>query len=174
MANHIGTKLSRLIRERSYLSGEIERLEEAAQDLQREIEALRAKRKTKVVELKRVRLRLVEVDDFIRADAPNIDPNDINVVRRTPRQSTGAHGTLVGAVVALLRSNLDAVSTIEVAEKLAPEFGLPWTTAKGRDYTLSRVRRILNNLKERKAVARASAATGEHNQPVARWRWAGD
>ena len=31
MANHVGTKLARLIRERSYLSGEVDRLQEAAQ-----------------------------------------------------------------------------------------------------------------------------------------------
>ncbi len=175
MTNPVGIKLARLIRERSYLSGEIARLEESAQRVERDIAAARIRLKTlRSVELAKAQQRLTEVDRLIQEDAPGIDPNDINVVRRTPRQTTGAHGNLIGAVIEILQSTTKGVSTIEVAQRIAPQFGMPWETANDRDYSVSRVRRILNNLKTRGAVERLSSTTTEHNQAVARWRWCAD
>jgi prefoldin subunit 5 len=78
MASHVGTKLSRLIRERSYLSGEVGRLQESARRIQAEIADARARLKAiKAAELPKALKRLAEVDRLIQVDAPGIDPNDI-------------------------------------------------------------------------------------------------
>jgi hypothetical protein len=112
MANHVGTKLSRLIRERSYLSGEIARLRESEQAILAEIEAATARLTgLRDVDLRKAQERLDEIDGLIHVEAPSIDPNDINVVRRVLRKSSAKHGALIDAVVENLRSSPDGIDS---------------------------------------------------------------
>jgi septation ring formation regulator EzrA len=175
MANHVGTKLSRLIRERSYLSGELARLRDSERAILAEIEAA-TERLTRLRDgdIHKARERLNELDRLIHEEAPSIDPNDINVVRRTLRRSSSKHGELIGAVVENLRSSPNGISTHEMASRIAPQFALPWTTREEKSDTISRVRRMLNNLKAKGAVQRLPGEMSANGQEIARWRWIAD
>jgi hypothetical protein len=175
MANHVGTKLSRLIRERSYLSGELARLRDSEQAILAEIEAATARLTgLRDVDMRKAQERLDEIDGLIHVEAPAIDPNDINVVRRVLRKSSAKHGALIAAVVENLRSSPDGISTHEMAGRIAPQFALPWTTREAKSDTISRVRRMLNNLKAKGAVQRLPGEMSVNGQEIARWRWIAD
>ena len=124
--------------------------------------------------MRKAKERLDELDRLIHEEAPSIDPNDIDVVRRKPRRSSGKHGALVDAVVESLRSSPDGISTHEMASRIAPQFELPWTTRDEKADTISRVRRMLNNLKMKGAVRRLPGELSENGQLVGRWRWIAD
>lgn len=126
------------------------------------------------VDLRKAQERLDEIDGLVHVEAPSIDPNDINVVRRVLRKSSAKHGALIDAVVENLRSSPDGISTHEMAGRIAPQFGLPWATRDEKAAAASRVRRMLNKLKAKGAIQRLPGEMSANGQEIARWRWIAD
>ena len=174
MANHISLRLSRLIRQRSYLSGEVVRAHQRVMDLTEEVAAARAKLHQAQQELANLQQWRVDLDKTIRKEAPSIDPSYIQTVQETPRQTEREHGALIETVVAYLRASSNGVTTYEVARCIAPQFGLPWETSAEKSETVSRVRRIFNNLKKRGALKRLPSTQRHKGQELGLWVWIAD
>lgn len=171
MPKRVSNRLSRLIRERSYLSGEIVRAHDRIIDLTKAMGELRTQLFEVKADLEKREARKAELDRLIRQGSSAIDPTEINTVKKTPRTTYRPRGELVGAVIENLRASPDGISTVEMTDRIAPQFGMPWGTPKERDQALERVRRILNQLKEKGAAERFRSAITPHGQRVGIWRW---
>ena len=112
MANHISLRLGRLIRQRSYLSGEVVRAHQRVMDLTEEVAAARAKLHQARQELENLQQWRADLDKTIRKEAPSIDPSYIQTVQETPRKTTREHGSLIETVVAYLRASSNGVSCL--------------------------------------------------------------
>ena len=174
MANHVSLRLSRLIRQRSYLSGEVVRAHQRVMDLTEEVAAARARLHQAQQELANLQQWRVDLDKTIRKEAPSIDPSYIQTVQETPRKTVREHGALIETVVAYLRASSNGVTTYEVARCIAPQFGLPWETSAEQSETVSRVRRIFNNLKKRGALKRLPSTQRHKGQELGLWVWIAD
>lgn len=174
MAKRPNNRLARLIRERSYLSGEIVRGHDLVMALTAQIGELRERVLAAREDIAHKEARKADLDALIQQGSAAIDPADINTVKKTHRRTSGPRGDLIQAVVENLMSSPDGITTLDLAERLAPQFGMPWAAANERYQTVERVRRMLNKLKVKGAVQRLDGARSPNNQKVARWKWVGD
>lgn len=163
MANYLGTKLSRLVRRRAYLGGDIIRLdarvvelrnslaaaEKAAQDAKEELQALDGEIET----------------------LSEIDVTDIRAIRATPRTTEGRHGQFVRELVRVLREADSPVDTEDLVAHMASTFSVPISTREQRKCAEDMVRRRLNELREDSAVIRLPSAPGKR---TGIWRWIAD
>jgi len=163
MANYVGLKLSRLIKERAYLAGSLP-------STQNEVEDLRANLKAKESELTQRTDRLADLDKQI-AELSAIDPNDIRPIKATPRKMIGAHGSFRQELIRLLKSYDEPVPTGELTEYMAEKFGFQTNTAKEVIAANDAVRRPLNLFRSRGVVERYPSLDGSLQ---GRWLWVGD
>ena len=174
MPHNISLRLTRLIRERSYLSGEVVRGHQRVMDLIEEVGQARARLHQAEQELGSLKRRREQLDRLIRQEAPSIDPTNIQTVQETPRTTKQEHGALITTVIENLRSSPQGISTFEMTQRIAPQFGLPWSTAAEQRDSMSRARRILNRLKTQGAVKRLPSTERRNGQKLARWLWIAD
>lgn len=154
MANYLGVPLARLIRQRAYQAGEInkvgERLEvllENVQEIQRELE-LKQARKALLEE------RLQETDRQIEAFANYLDVNDIRSIRPMPRSGQFQHGELTRFLVELLKSAEKPIPTSLIVQTAASYFGFSMATAEERDQSWRRIKQPLKIMSRKGAVKR--------------------
>ena len=95
MGNHLGARLSRLVRERAYVSGGLPEMERREASLMTDIKAVRR-------EVREINKRIAELDEGI-AHLSAIDTSQIRPIRPTPRRLGTKHGTFNAALVTLLR-----------------------------------------------------------------------
>ena len=166
MALYISHTLARLIKRRSYTSGEIRPLE-------RRVKELRALLESAEAELAGVRNELAKIDEAIAKEEADLDPEAILVRRRTARRIECRHGTFIGEIVECLKAHPESIPIYELMDQVAPKVGFPITTSQERRYAQERIRRALNTLKSKGAVMRLPSQTGLKGQPVSRWLWIG-
>lgn len=162
MANYVGLKLSRLIKERAYLSGSLS-------STQKEVDDLRSKLKTKENELAQKTDRIAEVDKLI-AEQSAIDTADIRAIRSMPRKMNGEHGGLTRELIAALKIVDKPVASGVLVEYLAEMFGYPMDTPQQRAKTRKYIRGPLNLLRKRGVVVRHPSLDGSRQ---GRWQWIG-
>lgn len=173
MASTISNRLARLIRERAYLSGEIDRTQQKVEGLDQEIVALRERQRALQEEIEDQQAKLHAIDTKIREEASSIDPNDIQSMKLTPRHAPGRHGDLVKALIEMLKI-YPGISTLEMADRVAVEFGYPMGTPSQRNVVRERVKHGMHALRNKGAVERLPSKTGAKGQKVACWKWIGD
>ena len=164
MANPIGNRLSRLVRERAYLSGSLSGLEEE----------VRLTETTLVAKRRRLELtlqRLAEINQKI-TEISAIDLSKIAAIRRTPRVGKKEHGALGRTVIELMKSG-QPMSTVELIRFMAQPFGWDLSTIKGRKYAMDAVRQPLRRFKAMGVVERLSDGLAETGQLCGVWRWIG-
>lgn len=161
MGNRLGGKLSRLIRERAYLSGALLGLQVRASALRTELRATNAA-------LRAANSRIVELDAAI-GTLSAIDPVDIRPIRSTPRVMSGERGEFRSEMIRVLKEANGAVGMRALMSHMVATFKLPMETPKDRRRAGYLVRRPLNVFRSKGAVRRLPdhPDTGE-----ACWIWA--
>ena len=124
MANYVGIRLSRLIKERAYTAGRCTQLNSKLSELKKE-----AAQCSK--DLKRSEARVVELDRMI-ATASTIDPADIKSIRSTPRQSDGKHGSFRKELIRVLKEAGGPVKVSDLITHMVATFNLPMSTSSER------------------------------------------
>ena len=114
MANPIGNRLSRLVREHAYLSGSLVGLKE-------EVRLAEANLAAKVGRLSLALQRLTDVAQSI-AELSAIDLSGIAAIRATPRVGKREYGDLRSAIVDIMKHG-KPVNTAEMVQSLARMFG---------------------------------------------------
>ncbi|MBU6514158.1 MAG: hypothetical protein KGR99_17805 [Betaproteobacteria bacterium] len=166
MARQVGTKLLRLIRERSYLSGELPILEKAVSDRSAELQAAREG-------LEVARAKIAELDAQIVALVPGIDPNDVHPRRRTPRRQSAPHGAFVDTLVEVLQeAGAAGINAKELGAQLWLVFPMDQSTADCRRKARRKIGKALRGLAARGAVEQIGQDTDPTTgQSIGRWRW---
>lgn len=146
MANYVGVRLSRLIKERAYTAGRCTQLNSKLTGLKKE-----AAQCSK--DLKRAEAKVVELDRMI-ATASAIDPADIKPIRSTPRLIDSKYGAYRRELIRVLKEAGGPVKVSDLIAHMATTFNLPMNTSKERTHARDSVRRPLNIFKEHGAVIR--------------------
>lgn len=162
MANHVGLKLSRLIRERAYLGGSLPVLEKKVAEREAELNLARQN-------LQHVLDQINTIDKDIAAQSA-IDASDIRPIRRTPRRLQVRHGTFTRELLGILRESPSPLSTEEIIRHMAEVFNLPRNTPIDRDDTRRRVTKRLRVFVAKNAIERLHEPTGNG---LGLWRWIG-
>lgn len=162
MANHLGAKLSRLIKERAYLAGSIP-------STQHELEGIQSMLEAKSSELSQKMERLTELDRRI-VELSAINVADIRAIKAMPRVMNGEHGSLRREIIKILKSFDEPVSSGALVEHIAAMFGYPMDTVQQRAKARKYVRDPLNLLKKHGVVVRHPSLNGSTQ---GRWQWVG-
>ena len=165
MANLLGYRLNRLVRERDYLSGELPRLEAAVRKAQAQLE-------TETTCLDQMLSRIADVDQSIR-QLSGIDPAGIASIRATPRMGLGQFGDIRKTLIDILKEEDGPITTVELIQRMAPIFGWDLTTARGRLGARDSVRRPLQVLKQWNVVERLPNHLTANQRTCGVWRWIG-
>ena len=162
MANYLGTKLSRLVKEHSYLSGTIEHAPKTIERLRRDLETLEASYATALSRLSEVK----QVIDELSA----IDTEDIRPTRALKRQELGRHGQFRRELVRVLKEARGPISMIEMIDELSNVFNIPLNTSIDKKRAYNRLRSPLAYFKDKGAVERLPCRPGSMDGV---WRWIG-
>lgn len=146
MANYVGIRLSRLIKERAYTAGRCTQLNSKLSELKKEVAQC-------YKDLKRSKARVVELDRMI-ATASSIDPSDIKPIRSTPRQPDRKHGAFRRELIRILKEAGGPVKSGDLITHMVAAFNLPMGTREERTRAYDSVRRPLNVFKTKGAVIR--------------------
>lgn len=164
MANYLGNRLSRLIRERAYLSGSLPELQEDVRQAQTSLDA-------KVHRLNLAQQRLLDVDQQLR-ELSSIDPSKIAAIRRTTRHGHKEHGAIRRMIFDLLKLG-QPIRTTDLIRHMAPLFDWDLSTPKGRIYAIDAVREPLRRFKNKGLVERLPDGVSDNGQRIGVWRWIG-
>lgn len=165
MANYLGNRLNRLVRERAYLSGELPRLEAAVRKAQAQLEKETAC-------LNQMLARIDDVDQSIR-QLSEIDPSCIASIRATPKTGAGQFGDLRRTLIDILKEKNGPITTVEIIQRMAPVFGWNLATVKGRQTAREAVRKPLRIFQKRNAVERLPSHLTANQRNCGVWRWIG-
>lgn len=169
MTNPVGTKLSRLIRERSYTSGSLKRLERDIASIVSLLAPLLAEHKTLKRKRRKVLSKIAELDTTIQEQS-TIEVAEIIARQCTPRLLTSRHGAFNAEMVSLLRDAEKPLMSEQIIAYMAQTFNMPQSTPKEREETRRRVTRRLRELVKKKAVIRLH----DPNMNVGGlWKWIG-
>lgn len=163
MGNPWGTKLSRLIRERAYVSGAIEPLQQEITDIESALASAKAKHAEHLARLQHLDEQIIQLS--------TINPQeDIRPIRKLARVTQGEYGSFRRELVRLLKEADGPVSVGYLVDRMANMFHLPLETAADRKHSMDLVRKPLNIFRRRGAVERLPTRPGER-QGVWRWRY---
>ncbi len=172
MANHLGNKLNRIIRDIAYAKGEV-------LTHKTEAEKIRARLSTVAAELKAARsaMRLAEVRlAALRSklgEETDIAPDDIRAIRHWPKLPKTAYGKVLKELVRYLQADGEPKSTGEVIAHLVKKFDMRVATNAERDETGSSIRKRLRKLVRQGVVVRYPEEMVLDGRSVAYWHWVG-
>lgn len=146
MANHVGTKLSRLIKERAYTAGHCVLLRSNLVKLQEELFQLDQ-------EIQQAETRIAELDGKITAISA-IDTSHIKPIRSTPRRQEGRYGEFRRKMVRILKEAGGPVKSGDILKHMVAVFNMPMSTPQERNRSRELVRRPLQFFKAKGAVIR--------------------
>lgn len=162
MANPWGTTLSRTIRHRAYSSAELIRKA-------KEVESLEAALAAAKNDLKAIEEGLAELDRTI-AEQSVIDVAAIRPINRVPKSGLFKQGDLAAAIIQVLRSSQEPVTTPVIVALVARKLGLPIDSSEDWATTRLRVKKQLQTYAKRGAVERTHDL---NSTAIGSWRWVG-
>lgn len=160
MANHVGTKVSRLIRERAYLAGSLPSLESRKTGLERDLAAA-----TEAFEAAQKRLEAI---DASITELSAITPSDIRPVRHTPHKLDAGYGDFRREMIRVLKETGGPVETAELFRHMAATFSMPNTTSAEKRKVRGLVRRPLYEFEKKGAVRRLPSVSDKGHGV---WEW---
>lgn len=167
MARRLSTKLLRLIRERSYLAGEVTRLEQVVAERLADLEQAQAR-------VAAAKAQLAEMDTTITTLEPTLRPDDIRSQRRIPRRYPTAHGRIVDTLVEVLQeAGPQGITSRELTRQLLLVFPMDVSSSDLYEDARHRFRRPLLTLKKRGVVEQIGEEKTPGGKTVVRWRWIG-
>ena len=169
MANPIGYRLSRIIRQRSYAAGELEIIEEKIRKSQVALHEVQTAHKALLKEQKQLVTRLAELDAEL-VQRSEIEPSEIYARRQIPKRYSDRHGSVVATLVELLKNADAPLTTTQIVDIMAERFALPRTTPNERRYARKWVTTKLRVLVKKGAVVPLHDLT---DNLTGLWRWTG-
>jgi hypothetical protein len=160
MVNYVGTKLSRLIKERAYTAGSLPIMEDAERNLEAQLAAAKSK-------IQVMRKRLAELDVSI-TELSAIKPSEIRPVRPIPRKLTSKHGAFRRELIRFLKEADGAVETSDLFKHMIEKFNMPYDTSAERRRTRDLIRRPLYTFEELGAIMRMPTTS---SQGYGVWVW---
>lgn len=164
MANTLGSRLSRLVRERAYISGSISSLKKDIVQAEANLCAM-----TRRLDL--VLQRLADVDEQIAALSA-IDVSGIAAIRPTPRLGQKEYGSIRRTIIDLMKRG-QPISTAELIQLMTPIFEWNLSTRSGREYAIDAVREPLRRFKNKGVVERLPDQITQTGRRCGVWRWIG-
>lgn len=165
MANLLGNRLSRLVRERAYLSGSIPAYKQEVDHAQRVLDGK--------IALMNQALAALECLDQQIGTLSRLDPNEIAAIRATPRKNQIPRGDIRLTLIDMLREKAGPMTMVELVRRMASTFGWDLSTTRGRRYARDSVRGSLRYLRGKGAVERLSDHLSMNGITCGIWRWIG-
>ena len=166
MALFISHRLARLIKKRSYASGEVA-------IATRRVESIRLQLAAAKESFRAVKRQLAAIDAEIKQIESELDVQAIAARRHTPRRIAAKRGTLLGEIIQYMQDATGPVPLHTVTAHVAQVVGLPMDSMTQRNYAHERIRRELNKLKVKGAVARMENAVSSTGRAIGCWIWTG-
>lgn len=160
MANNLGVKLNRIIKEHAYLSGTLLQLQKRAEDLRVEYDAA-------IADVNTANDQLTELGKQIEKLSA-IDLEDIRKIKETPRKTDQQHGTLTRELIRVLKSIDGPITSGELVQYIVNLYGYPYNTVTERRATRNAILGPLNLFSKRGVVMRLPALEGTRQ---GRWQW---
>lgn len=162
MANPWGIKLSRAIRERSYSSAAIVRMEKRVELLLVELASARS-------DLDVAKEYLASLDQKI-ASLSAINVSEIRHINKTPKSGLFKHGDLASAIVQVLKDAQAPLETPKIIILVARMLDLPIDNSKDWAETRLRIKKQLQAYAKRGAIERHHDL---HSSKIGAWKWVG-
>ncbi|MDS4015543.1 MAG: hypothetical protein RKP46_14520 [Candidatus Accumulibacter sp.] len=172
MANLLGNKLNRIIREIAYAKGEVLTHKIAAEKAKDRIKLAAAELKAARSEMRLAEARVAALRPKLGEQA-DIAADEIRAIRHWPKLPTTSYGKIIKELVRYLQQDGEPKSTGEIVVHLVRKFGLPVGTNAERAETSSSIRKRLRKLVQQGVVARYPEETVLDGHSVAHWHWIG-
>lgn len=170
MANPVGNVVSRLIRDRSYAGGELERIERRLEVAAANLRAARATHSAAKREQQVILQRLKELDGEI-AERSAVRIADIRARVATPKRYTVKWGSQIAELVRFLKAaDGEPLTTAQIVDHLVSLYGLPLGTVDERRYARKWVTSKLQHLARRGAIERLHDT---NDNLLGLWLWVG-
>ncbi|RLJ63764.1 hypothetical protein [Sulfurisoma sediminicola] len=169
MANHLGSPLSRLVRERAYRAGDLKVVEQqeaaAREKIKAAVSALRAIREHRRGIEEKLKTLDAEIVKRAAFDAALIRP-----IRACPRLGPFRYGEFRAEMIKTLKEAARPVTTRQVVMAMVRAFGMPFAIPAEREATRRRVVETLRTLARRGAIQRLHD-TSKNAEGL--WLWEG-
>jgi len=163
MARYISLDLARLIRDRAYTSGEVEKTARKAAALRVELASAETLHSKATADLAEIDLQL--------RNHPSIKPTRIRSIEGRVKHLKLAHGEFTREMVRYLRAANGPVSTSELRIHLSEVFGIEeGTTPAEREWFRKKVVRRLRHIADKGAVQRLHDPDANN---IGFWFWTG-
>ena len=170
MANPLGNKLSRIVRDIAYTKGDVLMQKIAADKAMEQLKLVAAEFKTARSAIRRSEAHLVALQTAL-GEQTDIATDDIRAIRHWPKLPTTAYGKVIKELVRYLQEAGEPRSTGDIVTHLATKFGMPIGTNPERVETSCSIRRRLRKLVQQGVVARYPEETVLDGHSVAHWHW---
>ena len=172
MTNHLGNKISRIIRDIAYTKGELATQKQIADKAHEQLRQAAEQFKAARAVIRKAEQRMSELRESL---AENIDlpVGDIRAIRSWPKLPTTSYAKVMKELVRYLQAAGEPKSSEEVFDHLSTMFGMPVSTYKERVYTKCSIRKRLRLLVTKGVVARFPEENVLDGQSTAYWHWIG-
>lgn len=170
MANFLGAPLSRLVRERAYRAGDLQKVEQRQAAIRRQV--ARLVREYRVLrEIRKEKAALVAETDGRIKEYADLDVEAIRPICLTPRRVVARHGTFRAEIVSFLQAqNGEPIPSAPLVKHMVAKFSLPMGTVDERREVTQAVLRDLRKLTCLGTIERLP----HPDDPTLRvWRWIG-
>lgn len=173
MINRIGNPLAKLIRDIAYTKGALKAADRSIGDLESRLEPLKSQYRRLQAQKRALEKHLVTLEAELRQKSPELRPEEIRDIRKTPKTLGKPHGAFMAAIVSSLKAVGGPINTYTLVDILAANLDMPVGTPAEYEQTKRAIRRRLCLLVEKGAVERLPNQFLGEGQKVGVWRWKG-
>lgn len=172
MANHLGNKLNRIIRDIAYTKGELLSQKSVADKAKEQLVLSANEFKNARSAIRAADIRLAELQKAL-AEEMDVSIDDIRAIRRWPKLPTTSYGKVIKELVHYLQAAGEPKPTGEIVAHLVAKFKMPMGTNAKRIETSSSIRKRLRKLVQKGVVVRYPEETVRDGHSTAYWQWIG-
>lgn len=172
MANHLGNKLNRIIRDIAYTKGELLSQNSVATKAMAQLKQSANEFKNSRSAIRAAEIRLAGLKTSLEEEM-DVSIDDIRAIRHWPKLPTTSYGKVIKELVKLLQVAGEPMATGEIITYLVAKFEMPVGTNAERVETGSSIRKRLRKLVKKGVVVRYPEETVRDGQSVAYWQWVG-
>lgn len=172
MANLLGNRLNRIIRDIAYTKGKILSQKIGTEEAQKRLRLAAQEFKDARAAMRGAEMHLSELQATLAAES-DIPEQDIRAIRHWPKVLEAPYGAVIRELVRYLQAANAPLSTDDIAAHLIEKFNMPIATTAERVETRSTIRKRLRKLVKKGAVVRYPEESVFDGHSVAYWHWVG-
>ena len=172
MANHLGNKLNRIIRDIAYTKGELLSQKSVADKAKEQLTLSANEFRSSRAAIRAAEIRLADLQKALTEEM-DVSIDDIRAIRRWPKLPTTSYGKVIKELVKLLQAAGEPLTTGEITTYLVAKFEMPVGTNAERVETSASIRKRLRKLVKKGVVVRYPEETVRDGHSVAYWQWVG-